>query len=103
MNSDGYVLTNNHVVAGAEATPEIARQFDLPPQTVGVVVTAVQPASTAEEAGLRRGDVIQEVDRKPTATPDQFQRAVQQAGNQPVLLLVSRDGRHLYIVVPARY
>jgi serine protease Do len=101
-SSSGAAAAPRLVVSVEKATPEIARQLDLPPQMAGVVVTDVQPASSAEEAGLRRGDVIQEVDRKQVATPDQFQRAVQQAGNQPVLLLVARDGRHLYMVVPAR-
>lgn len=51
-----------------QMTPQIARQLGLPAQTAGVVVTKVQPASPAEDAGLRRADVIQEVDRKPVTT-----------------------------------
>ena len=84
-----------------QLTPQIARQLNLPPETTGVVVTDVTPGSPAEE-GVQRGDVIQEMDRKPIATVDQFQRAIQQAGNQPVLLLIDRGGEHLYTVVPAR-
>lgn len=62
-------------------------------------VTEVTPGTPAEEGGVRRGDVIQEVDRKPTATMDQFQRVIEQAGNEPVLLLINRSGEHLYTVV----
>jgi serine protease Do len=83
-------------------TPQIARQLGLPARTTGVVVTDVEPASSAAEAGLRRGDVIQEVDRKPVASPDQFRSAVQQAGNGPVLLLIDRGGDHVYAVVGAK-
>ncbi len=83
-------------------TPQIARQLDLPSDVRGVVVTDVQPGSPAEEAGVQRGDVIGEVDRKPVNTVDQYQRALRQAGKQPVLLLINRGGQHLYAVVSPR-
>jgi serine protease Do len=82
-------------------TPQIARQLGLPADTKGVVVTEVMPGGRAEEAGLQTGDVIQEVDRKPVTTTDQFQRAIDQAGNRAVLLLIDHGGNHLYTVLPA--
>ncbi len=85
-----------------QLTPQITRQLGLPSETTGVVVTEVTPGGPAQEGSVQRGDVIQEVDRKPVATVDQFQRAIQQAGNQPVLLLINRGGQHLYTVLPAR-
>ncbi len=85
-----------------DLTPELARQLELSPQTHGVVVTAVDPASAAAEAGLSRGDVIQEVNRKPVANQGQFEHALMQAGRKPVLLLVSRGGTTIYIVVQPR-
>ncbi len=86
-----------------QLTPQIAQQLGLPAQTAGVVVTDVQPASPAEEADLRRGDVIQEVNRKPVASPDQFRSAIRQAAaNQPVLLLIDRGGDHLFVVIQAK-
>jgi serine protease Do len=82
-----------------QLTPQIAKQLGLPAQTTGVVVTEVQPASPAEDAGLRRSDVIQEVNRKPVTSVEQFRSAIQQAGSQPVLLLIDRGGDHVYVVV----
>ncbi len=82
-----------------QLTPQIARQLGLPAQTPGVVVTEVQPASPAEEAGLRRGDVIQEVNRKAVTSLEQFRSAVRQSGSQPVLLLIDRGGDHVFVVV----
>jgi serine protease Do len=82
-------------------TPQIAQQLGLPAETTGVVVTDVQPASSAEEAGVRRGDVIQEVDRKPVTSVDEFQSAIRRRGNR-VLLLIDRSGDHLYIVVETK-
>ena len=48
-------------ISVAPLTPDLANQLKLPASAKGVVVTAVDPASPAGEAGLQRGDVIQEV------------------------------------------
>ena len=82
-----------------QLTPQVAKQLGLPAQITGVVVIDVDPASPAQEAGLRRGDVIQEVDKKPVTSVDQFRNTVSQAGSQPVLLLIDRGGDHLFVVV----
>ncbi len=82
-----------------QLTPQIAQQLGLPGGTTGVVVSSVDPASPAEEAGLRRGDVVQEVNRKPVTTPEQFQSAVRQERNKPVLLLIERGGERVFIAV----
>lgn len=85
-----------------QLTPQVARELNLSSTEKGIVVTEVTPGSPAEEGGLQRRDVIQEVNRKPTATADQFEQALEQAGNQPVLLLINRGGNHLFTVLPAR-
>jgi serine protease Do len=71
-----------------------------PSKERGVVVTDVDPSSPAAAAGLREGDVIQEVNRVPVAGVSEFQRAMQKASGGSVLLLVSRGGYTLYIAVP---
>jgi len=84
-------------VAVDNLTPEIARQLNLPAQTRGVVVVQVRP-ETAAATGLRRGDVIEEVNRRSVATVGDYEQAVRQAGSE-VLLLVNRGGSSSYIVV----
>jgi serine protease Do len=79
--------------------PQILRQLGLPPATRGVVITGVAQGSAAQDAGLRNGDVIQEVDRKPVRNVDEFTGAVSGLGKQPVLLLVNRGGNTLYVIV----
>jgi serine protease Do len=83
-------------------TPDIIQQLNLPASVRGVVITRVDPGSPAGEAGLQRGDVIQEVNRKPVTSVDQFRTAVRSAGNQPLLLLVNRGGNSQYVVVSPR-
>ena len=80
-------------------TPSIARELQLPAGTTGVVVTFVDPSSAAAAADIQRGDVIQEVNRKPVRNMDDYQRAVQSAGNEPVLLLINRGGQTHFVVV----
>jgi serine protease Do len=80
-------------------TPDIAGQLRLPRNTRGVVVTDVEPGSTAAEAGIQRGDVIQEVNRRPVNNVSDFNRIVSGLGNQQVLLLINRGGTTTYIVL----
>jgi S1-C subfamily serine protease len=83
-------------VSVEDLTPETARELNLPARTSGVVVTNVAPDSKAAEAGLRQGDVIQEVNRKPVQNKEQFEAAMQTSGENP-LFLVNRQGNTLYL------
>lgn len=86
-------------VSVGELTPEIARQLGLRPGTKGVVISEVVPGSAASEAGLQRGDVIEEVNRQPVTSVEQFQRLVRQAGTQTVVLSVNRGGNSVFVTV----
>src|SRR2546426_6075707 len=88
-------------VEGQDLTPEIRRQLELPPKTNGVVV-GVEPGSPAAEAGLERGDLIQEVNGEPVASVGQFEKSVRRKPAEPVTLLVSRGGSTLYVVIEPR-
>jgi serine protease Do len=75
-----------------------AHQLGLPPDTAGVVVTGVDPASQAAANGLRRGDVILEVNRKPVRNTAEFEQALKHSTAE-TLLLVNRQGSTLYLAV----
>jgi serine protease Do len=89
-------------VAGADLealTPEVRKRFRIPDSVDhGVVVRAVKPGGAASKAGLRRGDVIVEVDRKRIDNVDAFRTAWRQAKDR-VLLIVRRQGHTVYLVV----
>jgi serine protease Do len=80
-------------------TADIAQQLNLPPGTRGVVVVSVDPSSNAADAGLTRGDVIQEVNHKQINNEQDYSDALSSAGKNPVLLLINRGGNTLYLVV----
>jgi serine protease Do len=77
---------------------QTARQLGLPGSTKGVVVTNVDPASQAAASGLKEGDVIQQVNRKPVTNSDEFASALHN-GNGESLLLVNRGGSKLFLAV----
>ena len=77
---------------------DTARQLGLPANASGVVVTNVDPSSQAAANGLKRGDVIQEVNHQPVHNTAEFRRALRQTGDQ-TLLLVNRQGSTLYLAV----
>ncbi len=93
--------TNHSALPGVSVEnldPDSARALGISPGTEGVVVTQVNPASDAAEAGLRRGDVIQEVNRKSVKSTSDFERAVQNS-KEKSLLLVNRHGSTMYVAV----
>ena len=79
-------------------TPEIARELDLK-EPSGVVVSRVDPSGAAGQAGIERGDVIVEVDRKPVKSVEDFERATAGAKGKSVLLRVQRNGGSVYVAL----
>ncbi len=85
-----------------ELTPDTRRELDLPAQTKGVVIVQVEPGTPAADAGLQRGDVVQEVNKKPVTNVRQFEDAVRAGGQAPILLLVNRSGSTAFVVVESK-
>lgn len=73
-------------------------ELGLPAGTQGVDVTDVCPSTPAAEAGLRRGDVIQEVNRTPVKNASDFERSLANS-KEEALLLVNWNGSRLYLTV----
>jgi len=81
-----------------ELTPDTAKKLSVK-RTEGILVTAVKPGSPAEEAGLRRGDVILEVNRTPVATLAAYNQALEKVEKgQNALLLVQRGDNTRFFV-----
>src|SRR5687767_3556969 len=71
-------------------TANLAERYGLDPQDQGLLVTRVDPNGSAATAGIRQGDLIQEVNRRPVRNVPDFNAAIQQSGSRPALLLVKR-------------
>jgi len=80
-------------------TPQLAESLGLK-RSNGVVITSVQPQSAAGEAGLRRGDVILEVNRKEVTDTDTFEKQVNEAKpGSNILFLIRRGENNLFLAL----
>jgi Do/DeqQ family serine protease len=69
------------------------------PDRRGLVVEDVDPDGRAADAGIRAGDVIQEVNRQPVKSIEDLRAAVGKSGQKPTLLLINRQGADLFVTV----
>jgi serine protease Do len=85
-----------------EITPEIARSLKID-RTEGLVVVNVQQGGPAYQAGLRRGDVILEVNRQKVSKREALNRILQKAkSGESILFLVRRGDNNLFIAMRKR-
>ena len=79
-------------------TPSIRRKLGLPEDQEGVVVRSIKQASDAYRNGLRKADVVIEVNRESISDVGDFNRAVSDisAGEQ-VLFVVITEGHTRYV------
>jgi serine protease Do len=90
-------------VSVADVDRTVRSQIDLPPNVRGAVVVRIDPDSPSYEAGLREGDVIQEINRQPVRNADDAVRLSENVKNDAVLLKVwSRGGSHYVVVSQSR-
>src|SRR5690606_1559245 len=80
-------------------TDEWARRLNYEGQS-GLVVTQVIPGSPAARMGIERGDLIQEVNRQPVASLEDFRKALDEhSRNDTALLLVRRGDGTRYVAI----
>jgi serine protease Do len=86
----------------ADMTPDLRQQLQAPGFVHGAVIEQVQPGSSADNAGLQRGDVIVQVDRHDVQSAADVQRAL---GSVPkgkdALILVWSNGGNTFRVLHA--
>ncbi len=84
-----------------EITPDLARQLRLK-ETAGVIVSDLEPGGVAEEAGLRRGDVIREINGRLISKLSDYQAALFKIKKGDIIrLLVKRGERSIYLTMRA--
>ena len=84
-------------------TDDLRERFQVPDDTHGVLVTAVDPKSGAAEKGVQPGDVIVEVGLEAVATPDDVikkVKALEASGKKSILMLLSRQGNIEFVPIP---
>jgi len=98
-NSDSQSGTGKLGLTLQPLTPQIAKQFGIEEGTEGMLVTGIDPSGAAAEAGIARGDVLLEINRRSVNSMGDVQSALESAAGKPVLLLLSRRGQTIYLTV----
>lgn len=80
-------------------TADSAQRFGLDADDQGLLVTKVDPNGSAANAGIRQGDVIQEVNRQPVRNVADFSAAMQRSGAKPALVLLKRRNQVIYLTL----
>jgi serine protease Do len=71
-------------------TPEIAQRLNIA-ETSGVIVTEIQSGGKGEEADIRVGDIIKEINRRPIETVSDYQEILSQVDSgESVNLFIRR-------------
>ncbi len=85
-----------------DLTSKLAQGLGVPAGQ-GVAVARIMPGSAADEAGLRQGDVILEVDRKPVKTREGFEAAMRERpADKGPLFLMRRGDTTRYIAMEGK-
>jgi serine protease Do len=82
------------------ATEELANQFRVK-FAKGVIVTAVEPGSKAEEGKIQAGDIILEIDKKTIQDKEDYNKIIKgfESRKKAIALLITRNGNSMYLVV----
>src|SRR3984885_3727664 len=101
-SDDGSGNARAEALAGvgvADLDQKTRTEMNIPEQVQGAVITEVAPDSAAYQAGLRPGDVITELDRKPVKNAqDAIADTEKPAGNQTLVKVWTKGGNH-YLTV----
>jgi serine protease Do len=86
----------------AELTTDMRNELQAPQSVHGAVVGSVQPGSPADNAGLRRGDIILEVNRKPVKSAADASESLKSipSGQDALVLVWSQGGNSFRVLHP---
>ncbi len=88
-------------LALTDLDPEIRAHLHLPKNLKGALIVRIDPRSAAYDAGLRVGDVIQEIDHQPVADASQAAKVIRGFSKKEALVLTWSMGRSHFVAVDA--
>ena len=98
-NSDLRALTGLTVM---NLSREIIRQLGFSKDEKGVVIVKVEPGSPADDAEMKKGDVIKEINKKSINNVEDYNRITANIReNDSVLLFINRSGKKFYVILKA--
>jgi serine protease Do len=90
---------SNLGLTAEQITPDLARRYGLS-EDEGILITQVEPGSPADDAGVKRGDIIKEINRKPVKSMSQYLKALEKRkSGENILFLIKRGRNSIWIVI----
>jgi serine protease Do len=97
--SEAKVLTG---LAVMDLSREIIRQLGFSREEKGVVVVRVEPGSPADEAEIKKGDIIKEINKREIDNLTTFNKVLTSIKrNESMLLFINRGGKRFYVILKA--
>jgi serine protease Do len=97
--SEVKVLTG---LAVMDLTKEIIRQLGFNKEEKGVVVVRVEPGSPADEAEIKKGDIIKEINKKEIDNLTTYNKVLASTKRtESMLLFINRGGKKFYVILKA--
>ncbi len=84
-----------------ELTPELAKKFEYEEDS-GLIISDVATGSAAEEAGLKPGQLVEEVNRKRVSNLKELDKVLKQSKSDKVLLRIRAGNYSTYVVLAAK-
>jgi serine protease Do len=98
MRGEGAEAPSGLGMSLQNLTPDLAQQLGFEAEH-GIVITEVEPGSSAARAGLRPGMVVLEVNRQPVESVAQFKTIVTESDKDSVLLRVTDNDGPRYAIL----
>lgn len=86
-------------VAVDDLEPQTRQQFRIPPRVKGALISNVEPDSAAARAGLRPGDVILEINKRPVRSAQDAVDLTTKTESRKTLVKLWSQGSILFVVV----
>ncbi|MDY6790982.1 MAG: DegQ family serine endoprotease [Thermodesulfobacteriota bacterium] len=91
--------SNGLGLMASELNPETARQLGYEESEKGVIVTGVKEGSKAEQAGIRQGDLIKEINRRPVSTLNDYHQKMRKISKGETIQLLIKRSRVGFMVI----
>ena len=95
-NEDSGTLNG---VGVSDLNDQARQQYNVPDTVKGAVITEVKPGSASAEAGLKPGEVIEEINRHPVKNAQEAVRLTENTKDKHTLVRVWENGGSHYVVV----